>query len=543
MIVAAVLLEKPGRATANAFAQVAGLLSDVRNVVASLGDRLRDLDEVVADQRGSALVLGGIEASALELREALNNALRVADADRVQRASENALNALEEIGKRTGELRAVSTLTLVTARSLHVEVFDDYVRNLRSLVAALSDEARQLRDGVLALSDRRRCASRHYAEAVRSLTGVTGVLEAVAAERARTDRIFLASLARISALAETLPSVAGAETTSLVSAMQFADSVAQRLDHIGQIMARQAASGPSAGALAGAQLRALVADIRTTALGIERSLGKIAAMAGDAGQVLTGDRSSEGGGPATSAIVLGRRILEQTASGTAGALAAIERAARESGDLEVLAREASDRFSRVTTATEVIHLAAINAALLARRDDGQERALTVLSVEVQQQATACSRVSRSCSEAVALLSNQDDLDAFAAVTSEAETFRRLVADTSAAVDAAGRALERIGALGDAAIDALDLLTASVNAAHTALGAIVGAVSGLAALADRLPDRPSPDSGPLLDIMDLYTMEEERAVHRHLFGIESPSGMSSAPAKATAHDDPLAAILF
>jgi hypothetical protein len=537
LVSATTTLDELADAAAKAFAQVAGRLGDVRGATLDLCTRLEDLDRVLVGQSGNVRVLAVVEAGALSLREALAEGSTVAVPERLARAAFDSQSQLAEIASRTKQLDAVATLTLVAARSLDLPGFDDYVRDLRGLSALVRDDAGQLATAVADLRDRRETAAALYRQASLSLDRVVGIFASVADERASTEEGLKQSLRDVSALAARLPAVAEAEIEELVRAMQFADTVAQRLDHVRTIMSHPA---PAAQALAGAQIAALVAEIRETGTRVAASLDRIATEAGAAVRVLSagdGPQSS----PAAQALNLGRKVLSEVAEGAQITLAAIAGTVEEAQALRALSDQAALRFTSLMHTTEAIHIAAVNAVLLARRDDGHERAMGVLSIEVRHQAGACAAASSSCRGSIGQLSLPDDLQAFAAVADSGASFRRAVGETEGAVETAGLAMVELDRLREAAESSLERLAAATADARQALEALYRSADSLSHLSGSLPDGVPAGDRDVAHLMDIYTMESERAVHRRLFGIAQP--VEPAAAQPADADDPLAAILF
>jgi hypothetical protein len=522
-------------ATAKAFAQVAGRLSDVRGASMDLCARLGDLDRVLVGQSGNVRVLAVVETGAASLRTALADGSAVAAPARLIQSAVDAGGRVAEIITRTKQLDAVASLTLITARSLDLPGFEDYVRDLRSHSSLVRDDAGHLGVAVAALRGRREAAAALYGQAGESLDRVLGVFGGVADERAATEAMLARSLAEVSALAARLPEVAEAETASLVRAMQFADSVAQRLDHAEVMLSRPE---PVAQALARAQIAALVADTLATGTDVAGGLRRIEAQVADAARTLSAggnDRSS----PATQALDLGRQVLSEVAEGSRLTLTAVEATAAEAETLRRLSDEASQRFASLAQATGAIHIAAINAVLLARRDDGQERAMTVLSVEVRELAAACASASAGCREAIAHLSLPDDLRAFTEVADRGAAFRRAVGETEGAVGTAGQAMVELDRLRQAAEVSLHRLGTATTDARQALERLADTATELSELAASLPDTSPVGAAEAAHLMSVYTMEAERAVHRRFFGLPEPT----AAAKPTTEEDMLAAVLF
>ena len=529
------------------FGGVGQQLSAVRGGLTDLVVRLADLDRVLHGQRAQDRVMDIVADAARGVKDALQVALAAAAPPRVQTAADSAADAVAVIESQTRMLDAVANLSLITARSLGLDGFEDYVRDLRTLGDEMRRDATRVGTALAALRRRRRRAAELFQHAGAALQEVEDALASHSRARAETARLLSASISGVGAVAERVPGLLQAETGTLIRAMQFADEAAQRIDHIRTILSRP---GPSALALAAAQVEALVVATRDTVSDASTSLSRIRVVATDSGRVLSvGDDTPDD--PAAAAVALGHSLLTALAQASASAFEAIDGAAGEGAALNDLAAEAGQRFASLADATAAIHVAAINAGLLSGTHRGQERAMNVLSVDVQQQAAICARATDACRAAVSDLTLPDDLAVFAAVSDKALVFRRAVAETAEAISAAGGALAELGDLRLAAGDSLQALTPAVSHAQDALGAIAAAADDLAGVVAGLPRTVPPGAAPLADLLDLYTMESERVVHRRVFGLpqepEPPraEGLSADVSSGLTDQDmdPLASILF
>jgi hypothetical protein len=529
------------------FAGVAEQLSGVRGGMMDLVARLADLDRVLNGQRAQDRVMDIVGEAARSVKDALRAASSVAAPPRVTVASIAAQDAVAAIEAQTQMLDAVANLSLITARSLGLDVFDDYVRNLRSQGGEMRRDASRVGVAVAALRTRRKRACELFLNADQSLEEVNAALASHSRERADTARVLTAIIHGIGAVADRVPGLLAAETDALIQAMQFADAAAQRIDHIRTILSR---GGKAELALAAAQIDALVAATLDTVSDARRSLSRINAISADSGRVISveSDRTVN---PASCAVDLSRSFLTALVKASSGAFKAIDGAAGEGAALRFLAEEAAQRFASLADATDAIHIAAINAALLSRTENGKERVISVLSVDVQHQAAACARASAACRAAMAELTLANDLEVFASVSDKSQVFRRSIDETAEAISAAGAALAEMDSLRLAAAESMKALLPAINRAGEALGRIAATADDLDRLAAALPRIVPPGSGPLADLYNLYTMEVERAVHRRLFRYPEVTATQtysarSAEAPVTGDDlvsDPLASILF
>lgn len=531
-------LSGPAEAAAKAFSVVSGLLAGVRGAVTDLCSRLQELDRVLAGQSGTARLLDRVETAANEVQALVSDASARAAHDGVARAVGLALSNLEVIASSARGIEAVASLTAVTSRSLSLTAFDDYVISLRRGVDAMRADAIHLSKAVEMLESGRGKAVQLLGGANAHLTQVTKMLGEVADQRAETERLLQQSLQEVAGLARRLPPAAASEIEVLMRAIQFSDALSQRLDHIGMILEFDRAPPEETGPLARAQIEALVEETRVIAENSSHGLQRIGQLAAEVGRIM-GDESSS---PAGQALQMGRDMLARISDLTRTVLVAIEGAEGESKALFNSAAEAEKRFASVMVATSAMQILAINAALLARR--GKEReaaAMNVLSVEVQHRVASCADAATACNLAIAQLSNPDDLAVFTAIGPAADSYRHSIGQTNAAIGSAELAASELQRMREATFEALDRLSDAIRIADEALQAIHSTAADLTNLAEDLPKDIGPNADPQLDLMDFYTMEAERAVHRRLFGV--PEASPQATATPASDDDLLAAIMF
>lgn len=530
-------LSGPTRQAAAAFAVVVDLLGEVRSALADLCERLCELDGVLATQSGNGRLIERVHDAVGTVRAAVDEAASRAAPQKTRTAIHEALSGLEHIRSCAREIEAVASLTSVTSQSLGLTAFVDYVVSLRRLVDAMRKDSLQMSDAVMALEARRIRAVDQFDRASLDIQQVTAILQDVAGEREETERLLTRTLAEVSALALKLPGDTASHIEVLMRAMQFSDALAQRLDHVGMLLAAQDAPPEAVGPLARAQLEALVAETCEIADAATRSLSQIGALARKVANIIGSDTES----PASRTLEIGREILSRISDRIQSLLVAIDCAEAESRDLCDYAESARQRFASVISATDAMNIHAINAALLARQGAAEKGAMSVLSVEVQSKAAECASLATRCHGAIKELSLPEDLAAFAAVAPVAEAFRMTIDSTSAAVGTAGLASSSLVQMQSATVAALMRLEKATQTANDAIKAIHSSAAQLSDVAQLLPRHIPNNTDPLLQLMDIYSMEAERMVHRRLFGLAE----ADLPAEQNlgTDDDLLASIMF
>lgn len=515
-----------------AFEALTDRLGAVQRAMGALSRQAGALAELLAAPDGAADPAKAVAEAAGALDVAL---ARTATAEEVAAPVTAALAALEDVGREARMLDAVASLTQVTAQSLGAAGLEGYVAGLRAQIAALAGDARALDAGVRAIAAARAGAGRAGRSARAAVVAAARAVETARESSAGLAEAAAAFRGRISDEAAAATDAAQVETAALIAGVQFADELAQRLDHVGAILDGAMGREPDAAALAAAQLRALaddgaaVCDRAADALARLETLGsRLAAAVG----------SSDGRDPA-AALLTGRRAALAAASAreaeTTSALAEVEDLA---GRIAATVAGADARFAGLERSAAAINLAAINATLLTARSGAARAALGVLAEAVRDSAHASTERSRICRGAIAALSAGVEAIGADEAAASAAVFRAALADSAAALDAADADASALGLLRDGAADAASRLADAACGGRNALDAVRDALIALNRAADmQAAPGARGDAAALACFEPIYTMDRERAVHAAVAG--APRDLP-APSQAPAELD---SILF
>jgi hypothetical protein len=372
---------------------------------------------------------------------------------------------------------------------------------------------------------------------------LAGRLRGLSAEIARLDRQEAAAGVELSGAAEALNRDLQAEIVGLVALIQFADQMAQRLDHIGQIQAM----GPECGRVVGAQLDGLHEDVEATLGEARQRLARLEGMTGSAAAQL--EASGFAGAIARSAAAR-RDTLNATLKDSEPVERAATEANRNSAFLHKALGEVEEAFAALIHSNQDISQASINSMILAARVGGDNQsAFTNLAVAVKQAANECMD---------AITSGRAALDGAKASN---ETHNRALVEVSDGLAQALQAARDTLASSEAEQQALTELCQSGTGDATALAEAIGlAETSVAGLAQLLPlirhliaatdDSIDPPERRLAEIRGIYTMAREREIHDRL-APEGPQGADGAAPPETAPpaaenddgDDDLDDILF
>jgi hypothetical protein len=521
-----------------AFATAAERLAEVHGNASALSGQLRSLMELVAGDRDDQTTLKAVREAAHELRAAIQQR---ADDDGARSVIE-ARAALGDIEAEARRLAAVAALTQITAQSLAAFGLNDYVAGLRSLNGALADDAEALNDGVESLS---RARSRAKAAMARASSGLAQAIVELERAQPAPNEIAAAMAATRRNIADAEASMSDAiarETTALIAAIQFSDSMAQRLEHIETMLGMTQGREAAVGSLAAAQLRALHADACKTCDAADAALQRIALAATRANDAFRGD----GGEGSADAIMRRRRAGLQKALACDAELApALSEAQQAAAEIRDRLSEALSRFANLGRSAAEINLSAINATLLTARSGTAKAPLGVLSEAVREGARACATRSKDCNAALAALSEGLDEGRLVAVQTSMNGFHAAVRACEADLAEAEQAASQLALMRDAASDAADALGAAVGVARRALAQVPPVLGEAAAFGAEL-DGGSTEGVDLSDIDAIYTMDRERDVHAGVVGVIAmarPAVAPAAPAPADVGDVSLDSILF
>ncbi|MGY6634401.1 MAG: hypothetical protein ACXIU8_11755 [Alkalilacustris sp.] len=522
-----------------AFAAVAERLSGVHGDAMALTTQAGALRAMLEQSDLGTDPLADVRAALAGLRTAMDRAsANDCDGMPLMQAG-SALSAIQTEARR---LSAISSLTLIAAQSLGAAGLRDYVEGLRKLKDRLGDDATKLQQGLgSVIGSRQRVAA--------AIALANGALDRAAIDLAADEGdgaadAAQAALTAVTDLERTLHTATGRETKALIAAIQFSDSMAQRLEHVETILGMAAGREEAVAALVVAQLAAIAEDARAVCATADSALVRLARTAGDTRVAL--QAQTEGSGVALllrrQRDSIGRVVACEETLGPA-----LLEAAGAAGEIEGALTEALRRFEALGGSADRITLSAINATLLSARTGSAKGPLAVLAEAVREGAQVCTQRADICRGAMAVLADSLDAQAFAAFGTAMEGFRTAVTACTAQLDAAEAAERGLGAIRMEVSAAADSLAAAAADARRALAAIG---PQLAALADAGtgPAAGSVDPEQLRSILGIYTMDREREVHAALCNepVSVPAGRpgpASEPAAGTGEDDPLAAILF
>jgi hypothetical protein len=447
-------------------------------------------------------------------------------ASRLSQATQ-ARSVLDALRSRSVALRAIASLSKLTARSMGSDRFEDYTENLSRKSSDLGETATRVKETLGSVTDHIASAGTAAQDAIASLDIL---LEAVA-NQAQPPVPTGSGSDDVRALAEAAIAIRDklkADVNGLVSLMQFSDAYAQRMEHIETL-----AGQPALSAITRAQLGALAADTREAIAETQDRIARLSALAREA----AGQFREDG----MAADALRRASMHHAALDTAVRQAAsVSRAAnvvREGAEvLQGSMHVAREALAALQDQSEDIGLSAINSLLLARGDERTSKAMSNLAAAVGEHARSTSAELDECKRLMERLTEGSETMASSIVT-QAEALETILSAASRDLQAENIRAEGRRAGESSALEAVGELERALNDATEAIAALRPVPLELEArMADHdaaadLPDRAAADAA-----RTIYTMQRERDVHDAVLGLEPGAEVSDGATDDTDIDD-------
>ena len=504
-----------GARSVAAFEEIIERLGEIRGVSVDLTKDLDGLAELAGSDGSSAELLPRV-------RDLLTDFTGTLEANGAQGGEGGVLSNLAVARDYVGRihryaltLSAVATMSRTTTASLGIDALRGYFEELTQTATVIGQAASEIGARIEDVRKSVGASGEGMAAARNGLVGILPQVEVGIEKEARLEAEEARAASRVRERAARLSGDAREQIKSFVTAIQFSDRQAQRLEHIEGMLNN--ADGHVA-RLAAAQSRALATDMKGIADQIRNTMQALSQFGHDARGLLTeGDVSDAIETNLSNRSEIGTAITAQLA-GFRKALNGV----RERGEHCARAFDAvGDALGVLERASKSVALAAVNSTIFASRSGDARGPLATLSLEVRDTATRC---------LAAVGGTQSATNA--AITQNRESSSVLIGDGSALDEAVmtyqsetSRGEERFTRLGELRGNAAERVGSLLELSEViqkVVARVDGSCNALEELADTL-DQVSPtgplDASLLTSIWDGYTMDEERQVHAEVFAGE------------------------
>lgn len=510
------------------FDRLTEVLGNVHEALQGISGDFGKLSKLVDDVGTARGETGALHVACADLAAKLGNAHAVISTPDLHSSIADGLDAVETLRRECRQLNAIASMTRVTGNSVNIESIEDYIVTLRGMIERLSDTTTSVHDDLCSIGS-----------AVRQATGQLGSAASCAqrAIGARTKEQQVPEVTDVcgaaAEMAEQLRESTQANTTVLMTGIQFSDAFAQRLEHIQTILIT-AEELPQAAALAAAQIAALVSDASNMLLITRDALEQL----GEVGQSAARSLSSDTGEKAASLLAAwraeladGQKVERLVGPALDGAMGAV-------GNISSSIADARDNLETLSSTALEVSLATVNAGLLARRSGSAKSAMDVLSTTVRERAHACNELNHRCRKSFGRIEDITSDADFSRLTVEAAHLSELIARGGADLVLAAEMFSRLEKLQTEAHRAAITLKCSVDEGLAALSGLPDLISSLAtqAPASCATKLSSSDAAVLFPCAQIYTMEREREVHAELLGTAQSVAQVTDPPVEQSMDD-------
>lgn len=512
-----------------AFGLLSGQLAALRDAQMSLANDLEAFSQTARppEQDGADM------APVLSAMEALEDGLRAyleigRDLDVAQKLGA-AGRAAEQIERNGTFLTAVASITHTTAMSMGHPALRQYVEALGTMAGELQDSAGSVAALTVRLTSQE-ASSREDAGAARE--ALARAIEALAPQHDHLQALKAREVSAAGALdraAVATKTRAHEELKSLITVMQFSDSMAQRLEHVRAILDRR---DPTLARLAAAQARDIAREIDETADQTARAADAIRILARSALEHF-GETDIAG---ALNAVIAGsEETIELAMARLAPVVTRVEASARQVKKFEETVEAANADLRNLERRSENIIYASINARLLTKDRGSIALALAPLASAVRETARECDRNGSLCSDRIGTVLGAYE-GCHQSLSGRVTAMSDSLARCREGLSEGSRRLAIVSRLQDEAEGAGAVLRGSLEsvlAAVEGIRALSPRITALALSQERLGQGVAdPDSDVLAQIAASYTMASERQVQDALY----PTAKAPADEPAPADDD-------
>lgn len=509
----------------SAFERAVDRLSATRSTAARLIDVLSETAGA-AGETGTGNVHAMVEAGDA-LAEEIDAWTRGFDLVGLKRECAVARGAVGQVFEESRRLAAIASMTEITASALSVEAFFHYLGNLRGMAEALGAESSSVAELLSRLHNEGETTSKRLGSAAATLRAAMDDLRHRTRDGAEEAAALKGGVRRDAdaARAQVLEAARSA-MGKLIEGVQFSDAFNQRGEHVEQILT--GISGPSAVALAAAQLRDLSDDGRGACDRLAKTLSTLSASSRRAVAAFADDAS---GGARLARAAATERSTLKTAFASYESIAPVVRDARAMAEANARrAGEITKRFDALVASADEIKLSATNAGIAATRTGRASGPLSVLAEAVRESVLTSGAEIRACRGSLVTLQTLFSLESIEAMIATADSFERSIAacrDRRAQNDHA-QDCDAEATLRDAA-DALARECSETAAAIAPIAPVLETLGALARDLGAVSDGAPIDASGLAAALPLYTMERERETHRRLTGESAPAPEADAGA--------------
>ena len=372
-----------GRDAVASFATVVDEMSRIREFHGEICGNLDQFAELVANGGGDLSQLDTLETDVQRLLSALKTFAELTVSPKARSHAREAGRELEVIDKSGHVLSAIASLMGTTIASLGLKNLDTFLAELKQTADSIQDSSETVTGHINRFASRGAVLLKSCNSATSVLSDLIGKLSE---PRATLDQLSSdeaqASLA-VANRAKELTRDGRSHLNSFVTAMQFSDRLAQRLEHLSEMLANV---DGHVSRLAAAQARRCAADIDSVSADVRATMVQLADLGRAGSQVFSGGRLAE---TISSALSTRAEVVDMVIREIASVQQVVDVARSEAAQAAELAGLTNQSFDGLKDASKNLALASYNSMLVSNRYSHASGPMKVLSREVRQIASDC----------------------------------------------------------------------------------------------------------------------------------------------------------
>jgi len=420
---------------------------------------------------------------------------------------------LQDIEKAGRSLSAVAMISRATAGSFGVKFLDGYLKEITTIANRVRSDTQQVSVGLETVAEEKFALNELYKTARATLGELKVGVVSAETEYAQLQKSETDTAMAISRKAGGLSRLGREQMKTLIETVQFADRLAQRVDHLSTILQYRDAE---ASHLASAHMGAIADAMRDCAKQTRKCGMHLQKCAVETNELfVAGDIAKT----VRQSIVQKEYAATKAAQEVSAVQEILSETERNIKQSQVAITDVEYRFGNLEKSARQVSYASINSALLAARAGEAKAPLTTLAAEVSVISVNILNSTTTCSQTIQTLSF-GEMQLHSACEAQLGNLETAHGDFKKFTTSGSDRLVSLKELcGRANTTSIGLQAAVVD-----LCSAMQIVEELAAALDlqrhdlqSRGEKENPTEGDTLsDIWSIYTMEEERVVHVELF---------------------------
>ncbi|MCT4557598.1 MAG: hypothetical protein N4A61_06005 [Pelagimonas sp.] len=514
-----------------AFGAVVEELHKIRNLHSETSGCLTEFSEVISASDTTADVLLDLQRKVEAMTEEISRFGHALACQRSDGPLRDAHNTVKRINGHGRSLSAISTLSRTTAASVGVAKMGLYLGELTETAKSIRQDASVVEGALSVLQsgfDQMRTLCNSVETGFKSLPDKLSLGRKRIVDLEHQERT---AASQLSARATRLVSDSKKNLKNFVTAVQFSDRLAQRLDHIGQMLDMD---DPHTSHLAAENLRDCAKIMAEISVDLRRILDDAAHLGRVGAELLSQGHIAD---LVSQAFTERETLIDMVTAEISDVDALLASVKADADAIAAAGEDAAASCEDLEESARRLFASSLNSLLLAARAGDRGAPLGVLATEVRSTANRCHSDVDLARELISQLAEFGADGRNRLQEASVELSQSTSAHAELGVQGAHR-LSEIDRLRNDTLGLSQTLLMLIDGVHERMHVLDETGSQLVELSNSvhadliIPPTPT-DLG---NVWDLYTMEEERDIHRRLYPDFAPEEAETTPSSSDDLDD-------